>query len=265
LKLLLSSVVFDGPLREGEMTQADLITVAGDYQLDGLELRDTYWQGGEIEIDATVSRLWAEEFAVVYATGDVLAAKDMESTLAGLGKMVENIYLAAKIGAKILRINTGMVNENIAFMHADSYREMMARVEQESKELGITLALENPPQLGGGSIMTLNWIFTQFPFLHMTYDTANWLPAGENAVTALDKFSKNIGYVHLKDVYKEDQVWQFCGPGQGQVPFKEILDALARAKYEGYYAFEFNGGPNPRANLEKAIRFIRGQGPGAGG
>lgn len=258
MKLLLSSVVFDIPLKEGEMTQADLIAVARDYDLDGLELRDVYWQGGDIEIDATASQLWAEDFAIVYATSDVLVAKDLEHTLAGLGKMMQNMYLAAKIGAKILRINTGMMKENVTYLNDEGYREMMARIEEESRDLGITLALENPPQLGAGSIMTLNWIFTQFPFLKLTYDTANWLPAGENPLTALDAHINHIHYVHLKDVYKEDQIWQFAGPGQGEVPFTEIMAKLAQVNYDGYYAFEFNGGQHPRANLEKAIKYIRG-------
>lgn len=259
MQLLLSSVVFDAPLRDGEMTQADLITVARDYELDGLELRDTYWQGGNMEIETTVSQLWTEQLAVVYATSDMLIAGDMASTLAGLGRMVQNIYLAAKIGAKILRINTGMLTENnMACLNDERYREMMARIEEESRELGVTLALENPPELGAGSIRTLNWLVSQFPFIKMTYDTANWLPAGENPLNALQTYLKNICYVHLKDVRKAGGVWQFCGPGQGEVPFTEILAQLTQADYDGYYAFEFNGGVTPKENLAKAVDFIRG-------
>lgn len=257
MKFLLSSVVFDIPLREGEMTQADLISVAQDYNLSGLELRDTYWQGGDAEINTTLARLWEESLDVVYATGDVLVANDLESTIAGLSKMVYSIHLAAKMGAEVLRINAGKMQENMAFMSDSRYKSMMDQIEQECSELGVVLALENPTQIGAGSIMTLNWIFTQYPFIKLTYDTANWLTAGEKPLTAVEALKTHIQYIHLKDVKKEGQTWQFTYPGDGEVPFKEILGKIAQTGYDGYYAFEFSGGQTPRSNLEKAINFIR--------
>jgi L-ribulose-5-phosphate 3-epimerase len=260
LKFLLSSVVYDAPLRDGEMTQADLISIARDYELAGLELRDTYWQGGDVEIEATIAQLWAEDMDVVYAVSDVLVAKDMDNTLHGLAKMVESIYLAAKMGAKILRINAGATMENLALMSDDRYRSMMARVEEESKDMGVVLALENPPKLGAGNIMTLNWVFTQYPFIKLTYDTANWCVAGESPVVALDTLLSEIRYVHLKDAYKDGQAWQFTYPGGGEVPFKEIMAKLVKGGYEGVCALEFPGGNKPRESLEKAIRILGAEG-----
>lgn len=259
MKLLLSSVVFDVPLREGEISQAGLIDLVRVHELAGLELRDTYWQGGEGEVAATISQLWAGECEVTYATGDALLAENLAASLKGLKGMMHNMSAAAKIGAGILRINPGLM-ENAAYFEEQGYQEMMARVEEESRELGITLALENPPQPEAGSIMTLNRIFTQFPFIKMTFDTANWLPAGEDPVAALDVHLNRVHYVHLKDVAKEGDGWQFCGPGEGVVPFGKIFDKLAKANYTGYFALEFNGGQDPRTSLEKALKYVRGIG-----
>jgi len=124
-------------------------------------------------------------------------------------------------------------------------------------ELGVTLALENAPQFGVGNIMTLHWVFTQYPFIRLTYDTANWLAAGESPLTALETLRPYVAYVHLKDAVKDNQSWQFTYPGAGEVPFKEILAKLAQTGYDEYSAFEFLGGANPRSALEKAIRFMK--------
>lgn len=264
MKFLLSSVVFDVPLREGEMTQADLMSIAQDYSLSGLELRDAYWQGGEAEINATLARAWEENVDIVYATGDVLVGKDLRSTLDGLSKMLQSVYLAAKMGGGILRINAGAIEENMAIMSDSSYKTMLDKIGQEAAEIGVVMALENPTQIGAGSIMTLNWIFTQYPFIKLTFDTANWLTAGEKPLTALEALAEHIVYIHLKDVKKEGQTWQFTYPGDGEVPFKEILSKLTHMNYDGYYAFEFSGGQTPRQGLAKAVGYIKGLGIGLG-
>lgn len=259
MKLLLSSVVFDFPLREGDITQAGLIDLVRVHDLAGLELRDTYWLGDETELDATRSQLWAGDYDVVYATGDILLAESLPASLAALEKMLHSITVAAKIGARILRINPGSM-EHAATFEEHAYREMMVRVEEESRELGITLALENPPQTEAGSIMALNRVFIQFPFIKMTFDTGNWQPAGEDPLVALDVHLKRIAYVHLKDVVKEGDTWRFCAPGSGAVPFEKIMAKLTKANYAGYFALEFNGGEEPAASLESALKYIRGIG-----
>lgn len=257
MKLLLSSVVFDLPLREGDITQAGLIDLAEVYGLAGLELRDAYWLGEETELETTKSQLWAGDYDVVYATGDILLAESLAASLTALENMLRNITVAAKIGARILRINPGLM-EHAAIFEEQAYRELMARVEEESRELGITLALENPPQTEAGSIMVLNRVFIQFPFIKMTFDTGNWQPAGEDPLAALDVHMKRVAYVHLKDVVKEGDTWRFCAPGSGTVPFKKIIAKLTKANYAGYFALEFNGGADPAANLTAALQYVRG-------
>jgi len=45
--------------------------------------------------------------------------------------------------------------------------------------------------------------------------------------------------------------------GEGMVPFKEYLAALRKALYDGYLTVEREVGPNPRADIELAVKFLR--------
>jgi 5-keto-L-gluconate epimerase len=59
-----------------------------------------------------------------------------------------------------------------------------------------------------------------------------------------------LGYIHLVDSNR-------CGPGQGHLPFRDILKAAADGGYTGYVSFECLPKPDVQSALKHSLRFVK--------
>ena len=46
-------------------------------------------------------------------------------------------------------------------------------------------------------------------------------------------------HVHIKDSVTTDDSFQYCLPGEGDVPLGEIIDLLRSVSYQGWLSFEW--------------------------
>jgi 5-keto-L-gluconate epimerase len=59
-----------------------------------------------------------------------------------------------------------------------------------------------------------------------------------------------LGYVHLVDSNR-------CGPGQGHLPFREILNTLTDIGYDGYLSFECLPKPDVDRVLQDSLSYVK--------
>jgi sugar phosphate isomerase/epimerase len=114
---------------------------------------------------------------------------------------------------------------------------------------GVTLAVE--PMHPGCSA---EWTFlnsiddalelvrrTDSPHVKLAFDTYHFGAAGD-IVSRLEQLAPDVAIVHLGDGRDEPSGEQNrCALGQGRVPLGEIVGALARGGYRGYYDVEVVG------------------------
>jgi sugar phosphate isomerase/epimerase len=84
--------------------------------------------------------------------------------------------------------------------------------------------------------------------LRATVDIGNYLQCGQEAHEGTAIAAPYASYVHLKDYRKRADgslPWgwavEACSLGQGDVDFRQCLEALRTANYDGYLAIEYEG------------------------
>jgi inosose dehydratase len=105
--------------------------------------------------------------------------------------------------------------------------------------------------------------------VHLLLDTAHLAFAGDDPLSAAQAYADRIKHVHLKDirpavaskVREENLSFQdaieagvFTVPGDGVIDFVPILEALARAGYEGWLVVEAEQDPAKANPLEYALK-----------
>jgi sugar phosphate isomerase/epimerase len=116
--------------------------------------------------------------------------------------------------------------------------------------------------------------------VRVNLDPANlWMVCHDDPVQAVHNLAPYIVHTHAKDgdYYQHidaDMVYDMFAAGgieniqitdyflekalgQGQVPWKQYLDALTEVGYTGYLTIEREVGPDPAKDIAEAIRFLR--------
>ena len=105
--------------------------------------------------------------------------------------------------------------------------------------------------------------------LGLLYDTGHLVFSGEDHLAILNKWSKRICHVHLKDIrlpvlrQAQKEKWSFLKavkagvftvPGDGCIDFVSVFSALKKAKYSGWWVIEAEQDPSKANPLEYAIK-----------
>jgi len=119
---------------------------------------------------------------------------------------------------------------------------------------------------------------TPADLLGLCLDTGHLTYGGGNATDAIAKYRDRIWHVHFKDCDPElarrarDEGWDyhtavrhgiFCELGQGSVPFRQVLDALRVARYDGWIVVEQDVLPGlgtPAASARRNREYLTGLG-----
>jgi len=78
------------------------------------------------------------------------------------------------------------------------------------------------------------------PHAGLVWDIANmWTITGEDPAEVYKKLKKHIRHTHIKDAKIVDGKPQYSLLGEGDVPVFAAIEEMIRAKYQGYYSFEW--------------------------
>ena len=155
-------------------------------------------------------------------------------------KVDRSIDLALEVGARVVVLHPPFRWQK---GYAESFAEGVAERERES---GIELCVENmyPWRAGrrAGQRRELeaylpHWDPTTQDYAHVTLDLSHTATAGSDALGMADALGRRLRHVHLADglgsVRDEHLV-----PGRGTQPCGELLEILARARFDGAIVVE---------------------------
>lgn len=260
MHLIISAVTWEQALTGG-MRQADLVPLAEKFGVEGVELRE-YWQDRDGELPELARLLTDQGISVVYATGDVLLGTAHDDTAAALRDIGDNIQVAETLGASVLRVNLGQGDFDPALAEAPWYQQVLQEVLHQAQEAGVVVAVENAPNPRGGDLRLLRDTVARVasPWLRLTFDTGNWLYTGREPAAALRAVLPYIGYVHLKDIVRQDGALQHSHLGTGEVDVAGLVVQLQQAGYRGLFALEFPGGDAPEERVQSSLAYLRQHG-----
>jgi len=257
MKLIISAIIWESLLQSG-MKQGELIPLAKKLGCQGVEFRQ-YWQDIDAEVPHIRSLLAAEQMVCTYACNEGLLAPTREATEASLAMITGHINVACTLGAKVLRINIAAGHFNEGFITTSWWREAVTTVMAAAAAKEMLVAVENGPDQHKSKIQLVRHVLdtVNSPWLKLTYDTGNWIYAGEAPEAALTALEGQIGYVHLKDIIdKPDCSRGHSYLGTGLVDVRSLTRKIIAGGYQGLLALEFPGGEDPAFRVKHSMQYL---------
>lgn len=257
MRLIISAVTWDQYLRSG-MCQLELVPVADKYGCAGIEFRP-YWRSPIEELYEIKDFLAEYNLDCTYAANEFLLAANEESARQSLLAVESSLVKAKRLGAKVLRVGVAVGAFDRTLINAAWWRTAIEHLIAAAAAQNIVIAVENAPNPTCGDAFLLRDIVAPFasPWLKVTFDTGNWLPAGWDPCRALDILGGHIGYVHLKDMITLADGFVPAYPGGGEMDLYTLIDNLRQSGYQGLYALEFPGGRSPAAAVKASLKYLR--------
>lgn len=163
--------------------------------------------------------LWA-----VYSTPASLFAADGSLDDAALTQAIGE---AAALGARIVKLQLGGTPDGTATDAATLDRALTAISTSAAR-----VVVENGQLRAGGTIDAFAALFAALPrdarALTMTFDTGNWLWAGESPADAAKRLAPHVTYVHCKAVTGEGARRFATAPAADDAQFAALLALLPR-------------------------------------
>lgn len=257
MRLLISAVTFDRYLRSG-MCQMELVPLAEKYGCVGVEFRP-YWQELWEEVREIKELLAAYNLSSTYACQEALLAETPAAVRQSHDYMRQSLEVAHALGANVLRINVASGDFAAEYVGEKWWQEAVAALLAAAAEKQIVLAVENAPNPKSGDARLIRDIVALFdsPWLKVTFDTGNWLAAGQDPGEAFAMLRGYIGYVHLKDMVPRPDGYAHSHPGSGVVDVRGLVNKLRQDGYQGLYALEFPGGNSPASCIRASMLYLK--------
>ena len=235
--------------------------------LDGIDLSILFLKSKEVayldslrhEIEDTGIRV-----AMVTTYPDFTHPDPSERTRE-LSKLQENIVVASRLGADLLRVTAGQAHPTVNRSEGIKWAVQGLKSAVEfAKNYPIRLAYENHAKPGAWQYVDFSHptdIFleivdrTRDVALGVNWDTANVIAYGDDPIPVLKKVVKRIVSVHAADTSTSGQLNHVL-LGTGLVPFKQMFEILHTSGFDDWICMEeasFKG----KAGVKAAADFVR--------
>jgi len=251
----------------GRMSIKDWAEQGVDVGLDGIDLSilflkakdDQYLDSVRHEIEAAGIRV-----AMVTTYPD-FTHPDPAERARELTKLQENIVVASRIGADLIRVTAGQAHPTVKRIEGIEWAvQGLKSAVEYAKKYPIRLAYENHAKPGA-------WKYTDFSHptdifleivdrtrdvgLGVNWDTANVIAYGDDPIPVLKKIISRIISVHAADTSTRGQLNHVL-LGTGLVPFKQMFEILHASGFDDWICMEeasFTG----KAGVKAAADFVR--------
>jgi len=253
----LAPILLRGPISES-------FARASRYGFDGIEvhLRDPHDVDWEemVELSRRYS-LPVTTLGTGMAAGmDGLTFTDPEAgvRIRAVERVKEHIRLAARLGSAVtIGVLNGRLGSNLeqAAQNREHHLACLKECCHAAADAGVSLLLE---PLNRYECDWLNTtadalsIIAQLGFANLKYlaDTFHMNIEEVNIAASMRRAGSVLGYIHLVDSNR-------CGPGQGHLPFGEVLNALIDVGYDGYLSLECLPKPDAESAIKNSLRYIK--------
>lgn len=198
-----------------------------------------------------------------------------ENNRAKIEKSKEILEMAKEMETDIVTTHIGVVPSDPSHERYKIMREACFALAEYADSLGAHFAVETGPETSSTLKGFLDSLGSKGVGVNL--DPANLvMVTGDNPVKAVYNLRDYIVHTHAKDgrqlffrdpeivygikkdVIVTDESFIETPLGEGSVDFPEYLKALENIGYKGFLTIEREVGDNPSADIEHAVRFLRG-------
>jgi len=190
---------------------------------------------------------------------------DPNERIRELSKLQENISVASRLGADLIRVTAGQAHPAVKRSDGIEWAvEGLKKAVEFAKNYPIKLAYENHAKPGA-------WTYTDFSHptdifleivertrdvsLGVNWDTANVIAYGDDPIPVLKRIVDRVISVHAADTSTRGQLNHVL-IGTGLVPFKEMFEVLHASRFDGWICIE-EGSFKGKTGVKAAADFVR--------
>lgn len=173
--------------------------------------------------------------------------------------------LAAEIGADYVRAFLGELPEqtNLTPSIYQTISDGLNAASEYATSVGVRIAVEPHDNFTRSAVVSP--LFDRersHPELRVIWDLGNTFAAGEEPDESFALLRERLAYVQVKDGIRQDDGWQLCPVGQGNVPLVGALTLLLESGYEGTFSVEWEYAWHleldpPEKALPEALQVVR--------
>jgi hydroxypyruvate isomerase len=255
---------------DGTWNVVDFIDFVSTTNATGVELLDIFWRNLEEELPLVDAALKKYNLSVpCYAASNNFVSHDPQYREQQLQEVKDAIDMAVHFGAKVVRVFSGNVNEDISFDDGMNYiLDGLEKAARYAESKNVTLCLENHGQFAGRSDQVLHILqMINSPALMSTFDAGNFLLVDQTPSHAIIELKDFVKHFHVKDFIKvnapiEQTLKSLKGhyylgkvAGEGEVDLLFIIKTLNSTGYDGWYTVEFEGTEEQKEGSIRAINY----------
>ena len=261
----------------GYLTREDVVKFFGTLGVDGVELMHFYWHDYP---PAQLRQFTASQGLpiVVYCfeADLVLPTAERGRSIDEACKLLER---TAELGASRAMVLAAVFKPDIPISEQRAWLIDGLRVcAEKAASLGVTLLVENSddvparPFTGHGKDCRNLCAAVDSPAFRLIYDSASALCSNEDPLESLSAMAPYVVHAHLKNIrpFAEGENIErqnlvandgrpFAGTvlDGGVVNLPQILAALGKIGYQGYFNIEYQGEDDPRVALRHNVDYLR--------
>ncbi|MEM0023554.1 MAG: sugar phosphate isomerase/epimerase family protein [Thermofilaceae archaeon] len=243
-------------LLSGRLTVPRFIEVAYRLGADAVDL-GYYWRSREERVEAKRKLRELGVELAIYITSNDFVKPSLEERRGEIDRVKAAVADAKSFDATRLRVFAGDLKHGIDAAEAEKWViEALREVSDYAASEGVVLAVENHGRYFS-RIDVVERILKEVGSgnLRVTFDTGNFVFAGDSPVEAVKRLGAWVEHVHAKDV----DVWgRPCAPGEGCIDFEAIVRRLKSAGYRNYLSVEYEGRRDPILAVGLGLGYLRG-------
>lgn len=213
-------LLFENEWKSGA-SQSQLLIESARLGFRTVELRQEYFRELTDEISQLVKMAETHEISLYLSVPDILFLPDGSLN----PKLASYLTEAKALKSHRLKLNIG----NYEAFAGNLSETLLSYLLQ-----GVQISVENDQSQENGSIQPIkkfldaahkNGLAVDF-----TFDSGNWLAAGEDPLLAAEVLSEYTEYIHVKDMKSIDRKFEAVRLDTGQLPWRRILQRLPKSK-----------------------------------
>jgi sugar phosphate isomerase/epimerase len=219
---------------------------AADYGYDGVELR---LLDGEI-ITPALLRANESRLRTLFGNGRPaliglgtsirLAVNDPAERERNHQTLLEFIRLAHEIGVPTVRVFGGTFSPDDEAGAVQRVAEELRSCAPEAERAGVTVALETHDDFSRSALVAAVLEQVRSSAVGALWDCHHPFRMGESVAQVWAHLANRLVHVHIKDARRRpDGGWDLVLLGEGEVPCREIVRALAMRGFGGYVVVEW--------------------------
>lgn len=260
MKISLMSIAFRNLYREGTMEVSDFVRYCAQLKLDGVEITCSDEEGIYGKVEQAL-----EETGLIVSSYNLnlpLLSVDKAERTAAWRAFQEGVRRAKALVARSVMLFPSPLEYTDPDEERRKWIEMCRECAGYAEDEGVLLTMENVGFPKGiplcGKVTHMREIVEGVgsPSFRLTFDTGNFIMAGEDPVAAFRSLAPFVAHMHLKDVVVEEGVrgerYTEVAIGTGIMDFQPIVEGLRARGYTGFLSMEC-AGPGDRAAKERMV------------